>query len=154
MIKPPRLCHQFMPRPITLALVVVMAGVLLAAVCGKLYQHYTTVAVEKLLRDGRTAFSRGDDSMSVHYAERALLLSPNEIPAWKLLAESAGHAGQIDRSLEALERYGQLKPTDAGKLGLRLGIFWMKQNRTQPAIQALRLAERLNVNATEAGVNV
>lgn len=146
----PRFYHQWMRRPIRLTLFVIIAAILIAIICGTLYHQYKTWVVAKLLRDGRMAFSQGDNTKSVDCAEHALRLSPNEVPAWKLLAESAGHAGRIDRSLEALERYAQLKPTDAGKLGLRLGIFWMKQNLTAPAIRALKVSEQLNVNATEA----
>jgi len=150
MSKLPRLFQLSKRHTIRLIFVFVAAGILIVAVFGELFRHYTTGVVEQLIHDGRTAFSQGDDLASVDYAERALRLSPNAAPAWKLLAEAAGHAGPIDRSLEALEHYAQLRPNDAGKLGIRLAIVWMKQNRTLPAIQALQLAERLNVDATEA----
>ena len=150
MSKRQRLYQLCLRHPVRLVLVMVATGCLSVVVFGVLFRQYTTGVVEQLLRDGRTAFSQRDNSKSIECAEHALRLSPDAPPAWKLLAEATGHAGQNDRSLEALDRYAQFKPTDAGKLCLRMAIFWMKQNRTQPAIQALQLAERLNVNATEA----
>lgn len=141
---------KFRRRTARRILIFVAAGILITIFIRVLYRHYLTGAAEQLLRDGRMAFGQHEYPKAVDLAERVLLTSPDEASAWKLLAEAAGHAGQYQRSLEALNRYAEPNPSPAAKLGIRLGIHWMKQNRTMPAIQALKLAEKLNVDSTEA----
>jgi tetratricopeptide (TPR) repeat protein len=115
-----------------------------------LYQVYAGYAAERLVVEGNTACANQKFTAAVESAERAISFRPKLADAWHLLADASSQAGQVERALEALSAYALLEPDDAGPLGVRLGIYWMKQNQTAPAIRSLRLAESVKASSLEA----
>ena len=129
---------------------VAVCAVVLAGAAVPLYLLLSDQIALAYLDAGQAAFDRNEFVEATKQAERVVALRPESESAWRLLADSASQAGQIDRALEALSKYAELRPDIAGELGLKLGIRWMDENRTAPAIKALKLTEQLKVNALEA----
>lgn len=115
-----------------------------------LCQVYSGYAADRLVVEGNAAYANENFTAAVESAERAISFRPKLADAWYLLADASSQAGQVDRALEALNTYALLEPDDAGPLGVRLGIYWMKLNLTAPAIKSLRLAERVKASYLES----
>ncbi len=103
---------------------------------GKSAAHYE--------KEGRAALTRRDVPAAVEALESAVKAAPEQLSAWKSLADAASRNGQPDRAYEALEVVARLAPDDANSLCLQLGGRWMASNQIQPAIRALRLATVAN----------
>lgn len=108
-----------------------------------------SLSAEELLEEAKSALARRNAAAAVDRAQRAVRLSPDLTPAWRLLADAASRNAQPEVALDALEQLARREPTDAGKLGVQLGSYWMKQNLVQPANAALKIAAQANFEAPE-----
>ena len=128
----------------------IFVALILVTICTQRHWLIATESAGALLERGQLAFAEDQIAMAANCAERCVSLSPELASGWKLVAESAGRTGQFDRAFVALEEYARQRPDDAFKLAVRLGRDWMMRNQVGPAKQALKLAERFEVDGFEA----
>lgn len=108
---------------------------------------FTGWRANQLVRQGADALNRGEIAAATERAERAVQISPNFAPGWKLLVESASRSSRLDRACDALERFAELQPAEGGGLALHMGRKWMHENRIRNAARALKISEKLNYEA-------
>lgn len=117
-----------------------VGGLFVVLILATTIWNYIPKSAAKFEAEGRAALARRDLSFAVESFEQSVKSSPERVSAWKLLADSACHDGQADRSYEAMKVVVRLAPDEANSLCLQLGGRWMAKNRIQPAMRTLRLA--------------
>ncbi|WP_045213709.1 tetratricopeptide repeat protein [Desulfonatronovibrio magnus] len=96
---------------------------------------YETLEIAQLKAD--SAFLAGKLDMAIAHLNYWLMHNPGDADRWRNLADAYDASQQPDQTIDALERYIELKPGDR-VAGLRLAGLYQRTGRTQSAITQYR----------------
>lgn len=81
--------------------------------------------------------------LAIRLARRAVLLSPNEVLAWRVLSNALSFTGKYEGALEAYRRLADLDPNEENASRANLAVALVKLQRYEEALQAVEDSLRL-----------